>query len=184
MREEYEAWFTEKFGHPPMPLVSRQIDFCWHGYQAGVEAMRQQLAAKQAEVDALMLEYCPNEMTKEQLDNWAAHQCVAKGAREMIGFRCECGPASTCTYPKCNAGAEVSSKDITERLRDYARDYTTTTYHDDLISDAATEIESLRQQVTLYEQALLASWPKGAIGDAFDFWDAARSTRRHEGAMK
>lgn len=34
----------------------------------------QQLAAKQAEVDALMLEYCPSEMSQEQLDTWAAHQ--------------------------------------------------------------------------------------------------------------
>ena len=38
------------------------------------ESMRQQLAAKQAEVDALMLEYCPSEMSQEQLDNWAEHQ--------------------------------------------------------------------------------------------------------------
>lgn len=35
MREEYEAWFTEKFGYPPMPQHSRVLDFCWHGYQAG-----------------------------------------------------------------------------------------------------------------------------------------------------
>ena len=35
-------------------------------------------AAKQAEVDALMLEYCPSEMSQEQLDNWAAHQRPAK----------------------------------------------------------------------------------------------------------
>lgn len=33
-----------------------------------------QLAAKQAEIDALMLEYCPNEMTEEQKAEWAAHQ--------------------------------------------------------------------------------------------------------------
>lgn len=40
--------------------------------------LERQLAAKQAEVDALMLEYCPNEMSQEQLDNWAAHQRPAK----------------------------------------------------------------------------------------------------------
>ncbi|NLH94321.1 MAG: hypothetical protein GX466_08945 [Candidatus Cloacimonetes bacterium] len=40
--------------------------------------LRQQLAAKQAEVDALMLEYCPSEMSQEQLDTWAAHQRPAK----------------------------------------------------------------------------------------------------------
>ena len=43
-----------------------------------IESLRQQLAAKQSEVDALMLEYCPSEMSQEQLDNWAAHQRPAK----------------------------------------------------------------------------------------------------------
>jgi len=38
------------------------------------ENWRKKLDAKQAEVDALMLEYCPSEMSQEQLDNWAAHQ--------------------------------------------------------------------------------------------------------------
>jgi hypothetical protein len=39
-----------------------------------VESLRQQLAAKQAEIDVLMLEHCPDEMTEEQLDNYDAHQ--------------------------------------------------------------------------------------------------------------
>ncbi len=39
-----------------------------------IESLHRQLAAKQAEVDALMLEYCPSEMSQEQLANWAAHQ--------------------------------------------------------------------------------------------------------------
>ncbi len=30
--------------------------------------------AKQAQIDALMLEYCPDEMTTEQIDNWEKHQ--------------------------------------------------------------------------------------------------------------
>jgi phage shock protein A len=72
----------------------------------------------------------------------------------MIGFRCECGAAIDCTYPKCKEGVETGGKDITDRLQDYARDYTTTTYHDDLIREAVTEIESLRQQVTLLREPL------------------------------
>jgi hypothetical protein len=39
------------------------------------------------------------------------------------------------------------SNDITQLLRDYACDYTSTTYHDTLINEAANEIESLRQQL-------------------------------------
>jgi hypothetical protein len=49
--------------------------------QTTIESLRQQLASRDAEIaylqsriDELMLEYCPDEMTKEQLDNWAAHQ--------------------------------------------------------------------------------------------------------------
>ena len=42
----------------------------------------------------------------------------------------------------------MGKKDIIERLQDYAKDYTTTTYHDDLIQEGVTEIESLRQQLT------------------------------------
>lgn len=39
-----------------------------------IAMLRQQLASAQAKIDALMLEYCPNEMTKEQLDEWARNQ--------------------------------------------------------------------------------------------------------------
>jgi len=45
MRESYEAWFKERFGFPPMPIHSPKIDFCWEGYQAGVESKRQKLSA-------------------------------------------------------------------------------------------------------------------------------------------
>ena len=41
-----------------------------------VEERNDQLAAKQAQIDALMLEFCPEEMTKEQLDEWAKNQRV------------------------------------------------------------------------------------------------------------
>lgn len=49
---------------------------------AEIAAMLRQLVkevdAKQAKIDALMLEYCPEEMTQEQIDNWASHQRVVK----------------------------------------------------------------------------------------------------------
>lgn len=32
----------------------------------------------QARVDALMLEYCPEEMSKEQLETWSSHQMIVK----------------------------------------------------------------------------------------------------------
>lgn len=33
---------------------------------------------QQAKIDRLMIEYCPDEMTKEQLLEWAKHQRVAR----------------------------------------------------------------------------------------------------------
>jgi len=32
------------------------------------------LDAKQAQIDALILEYCPDEMTEEQIEEWRKHQ--------------------------------------------------------------------------------------------------------------
>ena len=44
MREDYEAWFKERFGFPPMPIHSRVLDFCWEGYKAGAASMRNKLS--------------------------------------------------------------------------------------------------------------------------------------------
>jgi hypothetical protein len=38
------------------------------------ERLCAQVDALQARMDALMLEFCPDEMTKTQLENWARHQ--------------------------------------------------------------------------------------------------------------
>lgn len=46
------------------------------GYAAGERAGE---ARQQAKIDALMLEFCPDEMTPEQLTRWEAHQRAAKG---------------------------------------------------------------------------------------------------------
>lgn len=67
--------------------------------------------------------------------------------------------------------------DLVKQLRDYIN------FVDDieLRRIAANQLEQLEAKVVtqqarieLYEQALLASWPKGAMGDAFDYWNAAR----------
>ena len=44
------------------------------GFEQGKAEAQAEIDVKQAKIDALMLEYCPDEMTKEQLDNWAKHQ--------------------------------------------------------------------------------------------------------------
>jgi hypothetical protein len=39
-----------------------------------IENLKSALAAKQAKIDALMLEFCPGEMSAEQKPDWAKHQ--------------------------------------------------------------------------------------------------------------
>lgn len=45
-----------------------------------VKLLQKELASKQAKIDSLMLEYCPDEMTVEQTDEWARHQKPAGSA--------------------------------------------------------------------------------------------------------
>jgi hypothetical protein len=56
----------------------------WHkGYMAGALAAESEyinkLEALQAKLDRLMFEYCPEDMTKEQVNKWGKHQVVFKG---------------------------------------------------------------------------------------------------------
>jgi hypothetical protein len=41
------------------------------------EQLQREVNAKQAHIDRLMLEYCPDEMTPEQIENWKRHQVAA-----------------------------------------------------------------------------------------------------------
>jgi hypothetical protein len=67
---------------------------CWH---FGYEYLRKQinplvwdllmeLEWKQCQIDALMLEYCPEDMTEEQKAEWSKHQKVVN-LGENNGFR-------------------------------------------------------------------------------------------------
>jgi len=44
--------------------------------QVALDRNSEQLAAKQAKIDALMFEYCPIEMSLEQIARWKKHQVV------------------------------------------------------------------------------------------------------------
>lgn len=39
-----------------------------------IAELQSECASKQAKIDSLMLEYCPHEMTAEQIAEWARHQ--------------------------------------------------------------------------------------------------------------
>ena len=48
-----------------------------------IEKQQNQIDRQQAKIDSLMLEYCPTEMTKEQLESWGEHQ--TKSSIQNIG---------------------------------------------------------------------------------------------------
>lgn len=67
-QEEGTYWETNQHGHSE--LVTG------HNYTAQqmLEYAEAACDALQAKLDRLMLEYCPEEMTPEQLATWAKHQ--------------------------------------------------------------------------------------------------------------
>ena len=46
--------------------------------QKQLDRNAEQLASKQARIDALMVEHCPKEMTEEQVKEWKKHQRSVK----------------------------------------------------------------------------------------------------------
>ena len=42
--------------------------------EAQIKELEAKIQSQQAKIDELMLEFCPEDMTKEQMDEWARHQ--------------------------------------------------------------------------------------------------------------
>lgn len=55
----------------------KQFEARVYELEAQVAELKLELGVKQARIDELMLEYCPDEMSQEQMDNWAKHQVPA-----------------------------------------------------------------------------------------------------------
>ncbi len=52
--------------------------------EADAAALRVDLAERQAKIDRIMLEYCPDEMTQEQIAEWERHQRAAPEPEDCI----------------------------------------------------------------------------------------------------
>ena len=44
--------------------------------QEQLDRNAEKIASKQAQIDRLMMEYCPDEMTEEQVNEWKKHQII------------------------------------------------------------------------------------------------------------
>lgn len=64
---------TDKTRRDYHKIVGKNLEHIAH--------LERQNAALQAKLDAVMLEYCPEEMTAEQLERWALHQRPVSSVR-------------------------------------------------------------------------------------------------------
>lgn len=84
-------WF-EGCSHESGVLIQEAIEFARAIESAVIEKIKSQgpvedprdakIASLQAKIDALMLEYCPEEMTPEQMEGWGKHQVVYEDPRD------------------------------------------------------------------------------------------------------
>ncbi len=80
-RAAFEAWFSEGGKWPA--AVRRSGDaYVLAAAQAAWTAYKAAWDCQQAEIDRLMLEWCPDEMTPRQMAEWATHQVAAPGFDE------------------------------------------------------------------------------------------------------
>jgi len=65
------GWLSEVFGRTIQALNAKPD-------AVTIESQEREIASKQARIDELMLEFCEDEMTQEQLDNWVSHQVMSE----------------------------------------------------------------------------------------------------------
>lgn len=59
----------------------------WPSHGNVVLAIAAAFTAQQAKIDALMLEYCPDEMTEHQRQQWEQHQMIAPSIETGAALR-------------------------------------------------------------------------------------------------
>ena len=71
---KYYAWLRDSLN----PAKRERYEAARTSLLLYVGELERDAAAKQAHIDRLMLEYCPDEMTSEQTEEWKRHQRVAQ----------------------------------------------------------------------------------------------------------
>ena len=80
--------------------VQKRLATVW-GYVKAEQAECNECGAKQAQIDRLMLEYCPDEMTPEQMREWGNNQRPAKQAEQEPFDMDDHPPHRLCECRKC-----------------------------------------------------------------------------------
>lgn len=77
----------------------RRVEGQRNASNAMIVQLQDEVANRQAKIDELMMEYCPDEMTMGQLVDWSAHQKPVEVSEDPCGGVCPEG--SVCRTPKC-----------------------------------------------------------------------------------
>jgi hypothetical protein len=72
---------VEDDGCPTERAVLQRV---WREQVDTLTLQNTKLLAQQAKIDALMLEYCPDEMTEDQVANWERHQVPAEETLQTV----------------------------------------------------------------------------------------------------
>lgn len=81
-------WYGPEFSHQNVTVVPKD-DYLAQKERA--DRLQRERDGAQAQLDALMLEFCPDEMTEEQVKRWAAAQQTAGEAQHAIIAQAERG---------------------------------------------------------------------------------------------
>lgn len=72
MEEDFRGWYNTTY--PNTAWAPSE----WTVWQAACASRQKEIDRLQSKIDAIMLEFCPDEMTKEQLANWDLNQRPGK----------------------------------------------------------------------------------------------------------
>ena len=136
-------------------------------YHAAAAELRQQLAEKETQRQNLMTAY-QRQGDSAQVVITELRQQLAQLQADLAETECRrrtLGEQLVEAQARLETSDGISRRNETIRLLDLDR------------AKLRQQLAKREKQIKLYEQALLTSWPEGAIGKAFDFWNAARILR-------
>ena len=82
MNAQCEREFNDYLATLPATMQATVKDSMARGESNSWKFWKAAWDSQQARIDALMLEHCPDEMTPEQMAEWAKHQVAAPGFDE------------------------------------------------------------------------------------------------------
>jgi predicted transcriptional regulator YdeE len=79
LASKFNEYFTSRNDVPVDKALVKASE-----WQELYSVLHAELNAKQAKIDSLMEEYCPEDMTDEQIDEWAEHKVVIPTGKEAL----------------------------------------------------------------------------------------------------